>query len=433
MSDTNTPVAETTPAVDKDIFYKVLHGLAHDKPPEVTAPEAAPATTPAPAPAEKVEEAPVVKKKKATIREPEPAPAPAPTPAPVDTGKQVQELVDQAIARRIPAQEAPPPAPLPADLTEEEAEEIELARFTEQTDPARAGLADQVLAFHVANKKFIEQALENDPDFDPNTDPAYKKFLAKSEPKFSASDKRKALIRREAEAAELRAAERIRRELAPEIEANRAQLREIQVRPDVVKRVNDLSSSLFADVEDEAFKAFATKGDAAAEDFPIEAEILGAEKQKTLRLAEEFLAIRNGLKPFSANENQAHKEIGDFITAQGDAFLKHGGRHLIRDGKQFVHPSQWKASMANTHWTFSNDDVVNALQVEATRKAQNRIKAEHAKIEKAVAARAKRAAPAPVSAPAAPTEEASPRAVAASTTSAKPKASWEVVNSLLGR
>lgn len=425
MSETTTPPVETTtaPAPDKNIFYNILHGLAHDQPPEVV-------KTPEPVVAEAPKPEPVVKKK-ATIREPEPA------PAPIDNSRQVQEMVDQALARRAapPAPvEEPAPAELPEGLSEEEIEEIELAHYAEQTDPAKKGLADQVQAFHVANKKFLDQALENDPDFDPNTDAEYKKFLAKSEPKFSTTDKRKALIKRETDAAELRAADRVRRELAPEIEANRQQLREIQMRPDVVKRVSELSTNIFSDVEDEAFKAFAEKGDASSEDFPIEAEILSAEKQRTVRLAEEFLAIRNGLKPFAANENQSHKEISDFITTQGEAFLKHGGKHLVRGGKQFVPPSQWKASMAGTHWTFSNDDVVNALQVDAARKAQTRIKFEHAKIEKAVAARAKRSAPAPTSAAATPKEEASPRAAAATaSTSAKPKATWGIVNDLLGR
>lgn len=421
MSDiTPTPADNTAPATepevtpapenqhpdgDPGIFAEILYGLTGDGPakkdPE---PEVKPDPEPEPAPEPKPEPAP--KKKVTVTRKPEEPKPDVPS---------VEEIVRRTMeAQKKPAEPAPAAVPTPEldDLNEDEREELELAKFAEQKDPTKyAGLAAKLTDFYKKQSEFLAKAQQEDPDYDPASDPKFKKFLSQNEPKFSPSEKRRLWVQKETESAVTAAVSKVKQELGTELETTRAQLREIQEKPRLVEQVGKFKQQLFSGVEDEAFKAFVEKGEAAAEDFPIEAEVLAQTQQDTTLVVEEFLALRNRLKAFDA-ANPAHAKINGFIVSQGDAFEKLGGKHYIRDGKQFVHPAKWNPALAATHWTFSNEDVVAALRVEAQREAKKRIASEHARIEKVVQARAKKAAPAPVSAApkvTPPQEEVSPR------------------------
>ena len=387
MSDNTTP-AESPEAIKKEASEHAktlfdLLGYSQDEPapvvPEVVA-------TPAPAPV--VEATPEPKaKKKVTVKAAEPAP--------------VQPTVEEVVQRTLAEANRPVVPTTPAvatvavaapldDFSEEEREEFEIAKYAEAKDPKRAGLAQQVVDATKARREFIAKARSADADYEPDSDPEFRKLVAATEPKLSSAEKRRLFVQRETDAAEERAYTRVKAEMEAKHQGTQSQLREITERPKLAKKIEEVSADMFSDEEDPVFKAFVAKPETAAEDYPLEAEILSGIKRETEHAASEYLAVRSGLKAYNPTE---HAEINNFVVTQADLFEKHGGKALVRDGKAFIHPAKWRPEHAATHWTFSEDDVLGAMRVDASRKAKARITVENQKIERAIAARTKRSTP----------------------------------------
>ncbi len=386
MSDNTTP-AESPEAIKKEdsehakTLFDLL-GYSQDEPAPVV-----PEVVATPAPAAVVEATPEPKvKKKVTVKAAEPAPV-QPT---------VEEVVQRTLAEaQRPVVQAQPAAATtevaPLDnFSEEEREEFEIAKYAESKDPKRAGLAQQVVEATKARREFIAKARAADADYEPDSDPEFRKLVSSTELKLSPTEKRRLFVQRETDAAEERAYTRVKAEMEAKHQGTQSQLREITERPKLAKKIEEVSADMFSDEEDPVFKAFVAKPEIAAEDYPLEAEILSGIKRETEHAASEYLAVRSGLKAYNPAE---HAEINDFVVKQGDLFEKHGGKALTRDGKAFIHPAKWRPEHAATHWTFSEDDVLGAMRVEAARKAKVKISFENQKIERAIAARTKRSTP----------------------------------------
>jgi hypothetical protein len=423
----------TESTINEGALLQSLLGLTNPEKTDVRPVEPAktpavePAKAPEPAAAPPVAAPPAAAqpaKKKVTVST-KPAAAPAPTP-------DIEEVVKRHVAA---AQPAPAPEPEP-DLTDAQREELDLVKYAEAKDPARKGASAQLTKFYAAEKSFLEKKLaEEGDDYDPSNDPAYRKFVAANAPKFTPAERQKFVTQRITEEAETRATERARKELAPEMEETRRKLREIEERPKLQARVAKYVDEVASGMPEEIVKFFNENGrdfakveEAYPEEFPIVQSCVNG----AVALSEEFLAIRSGLKPFDAADTK-HAYLNEFISSRAKAFLAQGGPALVRGGKQFVAPGDWNPKMANTHWTFDDEQVLHMLKLTAQRDAKTRIDAEKKRVETILAARSKRAVTPPGVTP--PVETVSPKITPAPAGAAAGKApinEKNLVASILG-
>lgn len=388
------PTAEETAKGNK--LLQNLLGLVKPEEKDVKPKEEPPAappvsgeSTPAPAPVKKV----AVK--------PRPV-APAPTPQPP-----VQEIVDTAvktaIAATAPKQVDALPAPKDEDLSPDEREELALAEYAEKKDPSKKGLSDQFRAFYKAQKDFLTKAVAEDPDYDPDQDPKFKQFLAKHEPKLPSHERKKLITDQIAERAAEEGYKKARQELLPEVEQTKRKLREMEERPKVQKRLETFVDEVATGMPEEIVKFYEANGRDVAkvqEAFPVEFEIISGLVSSAAKLGDEFLSVRRGIKDFDPVTNPDHKFLDGFVREQGALFMAKAPRQaLVRDGKQFIPPHQWKAGMEKTHWTFGDEDVLHMLKVQAQNAAKQRISEEQARVERVLAAKQKRAAVPPGATP----------------------------------
>lgn len=397
-----TPNASTTPAEPPppSNLVSTILGLISEEPakkPEPTPePEKKPEPTPPP-PAPEPEKKPEPEPAKVTV-------AKKATPqVPVEdiVRKTVEELRKAETPKPVVEEKPEAPEPETVDtvaarlgfaLTPEEKEEIDLALYAEQVDPSKAGLTKRLEAFYKEQKEFLDRKTAEDENYDPDSDPEYRKLITKSNPKFSSSEKRKLELRREVEAAEKRAYERARKDLMPEIEQTRRKVAEIEIAPELSKTVSSFSKALFDGAQNEALKAYSTATDLEAfkKDYPEAADIIVRAQKASEVAAKEFLAIRRGLVDFDPEKNKDHAAIAEFVEKQGEIFAAHGGDARLRGGKVFVPPSQWSPEIADRAWTFSDQDVLNALRVHTRKNVEKRLQAEQQKWEAVQEARARR-------------------------------------------
>lgn len=175
----------------KDVRPPVEEKPATEKPVEESKPtEEKPAEEPKPA-------------KKATVRRREPTKPQVvlPPPTPVSEEK-IEEVVKRTIAAQ-PKPEAPKEETPKPELRPEQQEEYEIAQYLEKKDPTKKGVSAKLLAYYNAEKAFLEKRVaEEGDDYDPSTDPEYRKFLTKNAPPMSAAERKAAVTQRITEEAE---------------------------------------------------------------------------------------------------------------------------------------------------------------------------------------------------------------------------------------
>lgn len=365
------PPAEDQPLTQKPVFneeeYKGSEGGLRDKLRYARAQKAAEAVAPA-------------------VETPAPA-APVVTPTVVDDKVTVKrpDIVAPA-APTAPAAEVvtPPPATpdLPADLSEEEEDEIKLAQFAEETDPAKyAGYTRRVTEFIKRHRDFVAKQQETNPDVELETSDEYQAFLQKN--KAIPQPERKKLAR-----AKLidEAKREAKKELSAETDELRAKLREIEVRPQIKSTVEQLRSEATTLIDHAAAKAIKEKGkEAASADYALETGIIQEYVDLAANAANEFLHITQGIsKPDP--KNQTHVWLFDFIQEQTDLFEKHGGDSRVRDGKRFVSRvkySQLKPTERENHFTLTDTDVLQLIALSAKYGAEGKLKTEQERLEKA--------------------------------------------------
>lgn len=288
----------------------------------------------------------------------------------------------------------PEPEKVDVDLTPEEQEELDLVAFAEKSDKNLSGLSDRFRRFYAEQKKFLEKRVDEEgPEYDPASDPQFRKFLEKHQPVFSQADRKRFSTQRITEEAEARAAAKVRKELSPELEATKQKLLEMEVAPRINQRLQKYLDEVSTGMPKEIVEFFTANGyDAvkAREAFPLEFEIVEREVGAALRQAQEFLQVRSGVRAMDM-ANPVHKRLHDFVDQKARNFLA-SGKNLVRGGKTFVHPYEWSPDKAATGWTFEDEDVLNLLKMQAQFNARARIDAEQKRVDAIAKARAARAA-----------------------------------------
>lgn len=357
------------------------------------------AASDAAAAAKAAEEAAAGGKKKVTVSKAKPGLTKSEVADAVKETLAEKAAAEKAAADKLAAEKAATDkakaAELPEDLTADERDEVELARFIESKDPAKKGLADKTLKFFEEQKKFLEKRIaEVGEEYDPANDPKFKQFLEKNRPQMTSAERRRAAIQRETESIRAEALEQAKKELMPEIEKTKRKVLEIEEQPKVTARVHKYIDEVASTLAPEVHEFYVKNGrdvEKTRAEYPLEFAIATETTAGIVRLATDFLNLRHGLVDFDASNN-SHKYMHNFVDTQGRVFAERGGEALIRDGKQFIHPFQFKPGMEKTHWTFENDDVLTMLKLQAQMEAKARIEAEHKRIEAIQAANARRTA-----------------------------------------
>lgn len=407
---TNAPEAQTPKAQDpvkSSILSSILRITTEDKAPEAkTSPAEVKKEEPKPEPKPEPKKEPVSPAKpKVVVKKTVPAPSIEPV---------VEAAVTKALEKLKPTVAAPV-EPAPEDdsfLTEDQREDVELAKYIANKDPAKKGLDAKLRTFYKAERDFLDQrrAAEGD-DYEPETDPQYRQFLAKNMPRISAAEKKQAFREMTEERAVTKATEKVRGELEPKLREQQRALAEIKERPAIAATVNSFAGDMLDSISEaaEAVKFFRDNNydeTKLREAFPVEAEAVSQAVRGAMRVAEEYLSLKRGLKEFNPTPGSVHSFLETFITDQANVLLKVGGQYVIRDGKTFVHPAQWKPGMEATNWTFDDSDVLLMLKQTAVKEAQTRLASKKKEVELILAAQQKKTAQ--NSAPAAATPPVEP-------------------------
>lgn len=394
-----TPAATSpqTESEDNNVLNTIL-GLIKPEDKKVappTEPKKEPSAEPAKEPAKPAEPAP---QKTVKVKKREPAPSPITEDKVADTVRRVIEETNQRAAQ-TPALKQEPVKPaepeFPADVTAEERDELELYKFIEAKDPSKKGLLQKGLKFLEENKKFLEKRVQEEGgDYDPSTDPQYQKFLDANEPKLSSFEKRRFTIQRETDGLKQEAYEQVKKELLPQIQKNERKLLEYELNPKIQSRIDAFRSEVAEVMPEEVVKVWRENNHdftKVKEQFPIEFDAISSSSMGAIHVAQEFLRLRNGLSNLQENNSQ-HQYIQHFIDEQARVFAEKGGNSRIKDGKQFIHPYQFKRGMEEQYWTFEDDDILAMLKVQAGREAKARIAIEYQRLELAAEARKRRLA-----------------------------------------
>jgi hypothetical protein len=347
------------PAADDDAAKAAAKKKADDD---------AAAATPPPAPVK------VRRRERAPEPSPTPTPAPAPTPAPEAKKPEVDEFE--------------------AGLLDEEREQLELAKYAEQRDPAKyKGQAAKVTKFLKDHQSYLEK---NPAATEPGTDAAekYQAWLAANNVALPPREARRLEISREAE--------RIADE---KIAANRGEVSELhdenfrrEQEPKIKQEADQFFTELANSALPEEFTKLAKeKGiEEAKKEFPLEYRVAGEVLTESAADVEEMRKIttintRTG-RPLRAFDpaNPQHARILGFIRTQCNAFKNgHPGetaaqrqqrlRFQLNEGKSFLTRDEFyalKPEQRTAHWTFSIDQVVKMSAEAAKVAVKNRIDAE---------------------------------------------------------
>lgn len=276
-------------------------------PPPPAAP-AAPAT-PAPEPAKPAAAAPVPTPPTVVLRPKTPAPAPEtpkPEPAPI---------VD----------------PFEQSLTEDQKEELALARYAEQ-HMGKKGLADQYLNYFKKVDEFAKQNPSAELDSEEFT-----KVINDNRPKWDRGEQRRAekqMITEHAVAEAKKAAQQVS-------EPVRMKQREAEIQPEIertVKLVEDTLTTKDAATPDmefidpEVVKALREKGYAQAlQEFDVEVPII----QGTIDASTEWAKLTQGAVAFD-EKNPTHRWLAEFVTREEQRYLNDPKTTKVIDGRRFV-------------------------------------------------------------------------------------------------
>ena len=319
--------------------------------------------------AKKEEEPKAEPKKQVTHKKPE---TEAPTKR--DFDQELKELEAQRL------QEEESSASVESKLGPEEEYEYKLAQFAETVDDKHKGLAEKTLTFFQKHREFVENARSEDPDvtFDEGNY-EYADFLRRYKPNISDSELRK--VER------LFDKEEIKRETRAEFEEdmNRRQSETARkdAEPKAVERLQEYHATLLGDVvPDDLKESIENDGqEAAQKKFAIEYNVISNQVNGAVAFAKELIDLSAGVTHFSSS-NPVHKQINEYIQAQGDVFYSKGGKHTSRDGKEFLPADQMAKALqlgdSDKFWTFSSDEILDMVKVETGRNIKKQVEEQEA-------------------------------------------------------
>lgn len=320
---------------------------------------------------------------------------PAPTTQPALTQKELVDALREANKPPAAPTEPDPTANQYEGLDDIEIDEIEIAKFAEGKDPKHKGLASSLEKFFRASREQIAKraADSGDDDYDPQQDRDYQAWVAKNRPAFNPVERRKM----EREMIKAQAGEELRKEMGSKFEQIERRARELELKPQIEKRVNEFRTRVFEGMPEELVEEFKTNGgdmEKLKEKFIVEAPIVLDMMNVATTLANEYLGLKRGVIEWQPDKRPTQTQVVRFIDEQGDEMLRKGGRLLTRDGKQFVHPSKHDPKDEST-WTFSEDDIVEMLRLRAIQEAKTRIEKKNAEYDRVAEYRKTKGKPSP--------------------------------------
>lgn len=331
---------------------------------------------------------------------PTPTPTPAPTPPPPEKQKTEEEKFEEG-------------------LLDEEKDQLELARYAEQKNPAKyKGYSAKVSKFLKDHQTYLEK---NPKATEPGSDEAaeYQAWLTKNSVTLPARELR--TLEHE------RITEKAKAEAAKESDAKFGELHDENFRRDTEPKVRAEADAFFNRLAAEALPADLAKAvkdlglEKAKAAYPLEYRVSAEVMTETTADVEEFRRIttynprtNRPLKPFDP-ANPQHLRILDFVREQCALFQKDGleGKHkfLKQDGKSFLTRDDYfnlKPADRGPYWTFKDDQIVQIAQFAAKKRIEDKIKAEHklreddGYVRKTTAAPTEPPAPPPPGSPPAP-------------------------------
>lgn len=283
-----------------------------------------------------------------------------------------------------PAQPQPEPKkpdtdPYEDQLLPEQREELDFARYIEGKDEKRKGYANKLLDFY---KKLDAWAADEDNDADPDSE-EFQDFVKANKPRLAPAERDRfyrMMIKDEATAEAKREIEERERKLNERLNA-------MEVKPKVENALKEFDTNTvnyaMTNASEEmkpVLEAIASEGwEKAAEEHPVQVQILQRSAADAGKLAHEYLHIVNGLSRYDEG-NPYHKWMVDFVNSQGEVFAKQGGDQRMKGDKSFLPRADYHdlvqkdPAAAEKHWTFSHEDVLHMLSAYSYQSAENAIK-----------------------------------------------------------
>lgn len=307
------------------------------------------------------------------------APASTPPVAPPVAATTTPPPARDAVVDKFKLQEIPQqkPAPLPTSLSplnldlsgldEDERAEMETAVFAEQKHPDRyKGHAQRVLDYLKQHKRVVGE-IESAGDEDVEDSSKYKAFVKANKPAITNAERRKL----DQERISYQAAQEAKAEMSSQLEDLRKQIAETRAGPVIERSLNDFRTVV---------ETILPK-----EDDPIVSQISNSFRDTAVHAAEQFIKLSN--KQISYDPaNPIHRGMADFIEDQAGLFQKTGDPGLKRGKQTFVSRATYNTmapEQRTNHFTFTDDDVLRILAVNAKMNAEQTIANERKRLEQA--------------------------------------------------
>jgi hypothetical protein len=265
-----------------------------------------------------------------------------------------------------------------ASLLPAEKEHYDLLKFaSDKVGGEFAGMDKKFADFVTAHRKFVQDAMNEDPEvtFDGENE-LYQKFLRANQPALSQTQFKK--IERE------QIKDEVRNEMKDSVDSTNQKLDQLEKRPVVQKKLDDLYNLMDTAMPEDMRKAMAEGGDTKVlSDFPIEHPIVADLIPRYTAMGKAFVEVDSGLVKFNP-KNLDHAEMRKFLDIQ----IEHvrGSKHAVRDEKQFCSPIEYdrmsKADKA-THWTLTAEEQISAFRYAAEADINAIVKREYDRLEKA--------------------------------------------------
>lgn len=409
-----------------------------------------------------------------------PTETPPATPKPkidVERGRPIEEIVEGVVKRlQKPAETPAPTAPAtkPADkpedadadyiasLTEEQQEEINLARYAAKADPAKYGtMPKRLVDYYKKTDEFISSRTKENAEWAPEQDEEFSAFVEENRPAFTKAEKRQMERRM--------ITEEVRNDLKPKLEeidrASKAQ----ELGPELERATADFTSkvvesmapddkSVFHGVVEKALAGKLTEEawKEARKVDPMAVNIIRPHVERAAGYAREYLELATGVKeqtPFRADMPLNHKhnqaairqqEMFAFIEAQESAFYQNGGNLRSINGKTFLPRRDFFAlpeAEKSKHWTLSHTDILDmfsrsaAVQAETqfAKEVERRKEEGYVRNSQANVTKTETAAAAPSTPPAASPQPASPKSTVTPSPGAAPGGNMPSGQSLMSK
>lgn len=272
-----------------------------------------------------------------------------------------------------PEEEGKPPEPAPTlaallGYTPTRAEERYLGdlRAAAELDPKYQGLFDREIDRLKRVQAFTAKWQGEHPEEELSAEtPEYRRFLKANPPAIDAEERaeiRDTLVAK-------RAADSARAAVRSELEPRLRKVDEIEAQPVIRAAEAALERAVLEALpaDDPLHEAVAEGGLEAVSAVPIDGPVVAHAVARGKRLVGEFIRLRRGLVEMDP-ANEYHVFLANMIDESAKIFTEHGGAERVREGRRFVSPREYSRltpEAKRRHFTFSDEDVVQILGVQA--------------------------------------------------------------------